>query len=109
MLHAHRDKDGEITAIYAVPRPGTEPVAQEDPALGRFLTSRAGAAQIELARSDLTLARVLEDLVALLVDKKVIRLGELPPEAQSKLLQRKRLRGELAGLGPFGPLGDKLI
>ena len=109
MLFARKDKNGAILALFPDRRPGSDPVAQDDPALAAFLVSARGSATLSLADSDLELARVLEDLVALLVDKRVIRMGELPAEAQSKLVRRKRLRGELAGLGPFGPGGDKLI
>lgn len=109
MLFARKDKTGTILALFPDHRPGTDPVAEDDPALAEFMASARGATTLSLAESDLELARVLEDLVALLVDKRVIRMGELPPEAQSKLMRRKRLRGELAGLAPFGPGGDKLI
>lgn len=109
MLFARKDKNGAILALFPDSRPGSVPIAEDDPALSAFLASSRGAATLSLVESDLELARVLEDLVALLVDKRVIRMGELPPEAQSKLMRRKRLRGELAGLGPFGPGGDKLI
>ena len=109
MLFARKDRNGEILALFAERRPGTDPVGGEDPALLRFLASSRSSRELSLEASDLALARVLEDLVALLVDKKVIRMGDLPLEAQSKLVRRKRLRGELAALGPFGPGADKLI
>lgn len=109
MLFARKDGKGEILALFADRRPGTDPVAENDPALLRFLASAKSNQSLSLEQSDLALARVLEDLVALLVDKKVIRMGDLPLDAQSKLVRRKRLRGELAALGPFGPGADKLI
>ncbi|MBY0266684.1 MAG: hypothetical protein K2W84_09755 [Burkholderiales bacterium] len=41
---------------------------------------------------DARLVRVLEDLVDTLIERNVIRLTDLPEDAQQKLLERKRFR-----------------
>ena len=46
----------------------------------------------ESIQSDLSMARVLEDLIETLVKKSVINITELPPEVQDKLTARKKLR-----------------
>ena len=51
-----------------------------------------------LSASDLEMIRVLEDLIALLIDKGQIALTELPPAAQEKLDRRLSLRARLADL-----------
>ncbi|MDX9841642.1 MAG: hypothetical protein RBS95_09310, partial [Desulfobulbus sp.] len=48
-----------------------------------------------LALSDNSIVRVLEDLVDLLIDKKLILFTELPVAAQEKLSGRKRIRQQL--------------
>lgn len=48
-----------------------------------------------LRRSDAEMARVVEDLVDVLVAKGVIALADLPQPAQDRINQRKNLRGQL--------------
>jgi hypothetical protein len=48
-----------------------------------------------LEQSDLSFIRVLEDLVDLLVDKRLVLFSELPPAARQKLLLRQKLREEV--------------
>jgi hypothetical protein len=40
---------------------------------------------------------VLEDLVDVLISRNVIRITDLPPEAQNKLFERKRFRENTLG------------
>ena len=42
--------------------------------------------------SDIQLARVLEDVVSLLIDRDVIRFTDLPAPAQKRLVERQTLR-----------------
>lgn len=42
--------------------------------------------------SDIHLARVLEDLISLLIDKQVIRFTDFPEAAQKRLLDRQQMR-----------------
>lgn len=42
--------------------------------------------------SDIQLARVLEDLINLLIEKETIRFTDLPEPAQKRLLERQSLR-----------------
>lgn len=48
-----------------------------------------------LRRSDLGFVRVLEDVIDLLVERSIIRFTDLPPAAQSKLMERRSARAEL--------------
>ncbi|WP_151669234.1 hypothetical protein [Nitrincola schmidtii] len=45
-----------------------------------------------LNNSDIELIRVLDDLIELLINKKVIKFTDLPNEAQQKLMMRQTLR-----------------
>lgn len=63
------------------------------------LAKTKGAAandSVEFLRSDLDMIRVYEDLIDLLLTKRIIKLTDFPPAAQEKLLRRKKLRTTLA-------------
>ena len=74
---------------------GGEAEAPDDPALRRFLAS------------DLALIRVVEDLVAVLIEKRLIAITDLPPAAQDKLLDRRALRSYLAGVAGMPDPGSE--
>ena len=52
----------------------------------------------QLAETDLEFVRVLEDLIATLIEKRVILLTDLPVAAQRKLSARAGLRDRLTSL-----------
>jgi hypothetical protein len=51
-----------------------------------------------LTESDLAFIRVLEDVIALLAEKNVIDIADLPRAARDKLASRHTLRFELRGI-----------
>jgi hypothetical protein len=51
--------------------------------------------QQRLEQSDLQMARVMEDVINLLIDKSVIRFTDLPVAAQQKLLSRREVRDQV--------------
>lgn len=51
-----------------------------------------------LVQSDLALARVLEDLIDVLIERQVLRFTDLPQAAQDKLVQRRSLRDDVRRL-----------
>ena len=57
------------------------------------------AAKNQLSSSDTETIREIEDLVSVLIAKKVILLTDLPDAAQQKLSERQRMRSELNDLG----------
>jgi len=102
MLYIERDADGAIAAIHRAkgeqPEPGREPASLSDPEVISFLKSNEDELppDLQLLSSDATIARVLEDLVDVLIAKKLILITDLPPQAREKLLNRKRLRAQMA-------------
>lgn len=104
MPYVKRDGSGEIAAVFATRQSdATEFVSDEADDLKSLVGTRPTDADPRkiLTESDLDFIRVLEDLVAVLMHKNIIQPTDLPPEARTKLLQRRRLRGEmdrLAGL-----------
>lgn len=101
MIYAQRDTQGRVTAI-SLTRDAAHPEAMEEtaPEIIAFQDAAGG----ELARSDLALARVLEDLMEILIDKAVIRFTDLPAAAQKKLMARRSLR---AGHRVVNLIGDE--
>ncbi len=102
MPYVVRDASGQIVKLLAEKSPeATEELQPGDPALLAFLVQARedGGLQNALAASDLDMIRVLEDLIAILIDKRIIVLTDLPPQAQQKLSRRYELRSKLADLG----------
>lgn len=66
----------------------SEPDATPEEAQGAQLSS--------LSQSDLAIARVLEDLVDVLITRGVIQFTDLPQAAQEKLMTRRQTRAMLS-------------
>ena len=98
MPFVHKDTDGKILAVYTDHVDGTVEVAPDDPELVAFIHQNISEvdASDEWIQSDLALARVLEDLIQVLIDKKVIMFTDFPPGAQQKLRLRRGLRREFS-------------
>ncbi len=95
MPHVMRDSQGRIVAVLDRGQPGqTDEVPPDDPELLLFIAGESGE-RANFLRADLGFIRVLEDLIEVLIDKRVILLTDLPAEAQHKILSRGRLREHL--------------
>lgn len=97
MPFVERNSSGAIIAIFATPRlSANEWRDAGDLQIHEFL---AGLPASERAPGfdglDIEFIRVLEDVIDTLIAKNVLRLTDLPHEAQRKLLARKGLRGRL--------------
>lgn len=106
------DENDHIVAVYAEAVDGAVEVAPDDPALKEFIfRSHPELEQREkLEKSDLALARVMEDLIDVLIEKGVIMFTDFPEMAQKKLLERRGFRKEFSYVqnlfGDDGKLGD---
>ena len=104
MAYVKRNLSGEVAAAFAERQSdATEFLPEDAEDLRPLVGNRSANADPKkvLTESDLDLIRVIEDLVAVLMHKNIIQPTDLPEEARIKLLQRRRLRGEmdrLAGL-----------
>jgi hypothetical protein len=100
MPFVHRDENGTVQAVYEEYLEGTEEVDHNDPGLREFFMRNipqvGSILEDEWVLSDLALARVLEDLIEILMDKKVIMFTDFPEGAQQKLRERRGLRKELS-------------
>ncbi len=113
MAFVIRDTQGTIVGVYNQPVEGAEEVAADDAGLLAFVQATAPItapttnpensgndreAQENWQVSDLTLVRVMEDLIDILINKNVVNFTDFPPGAQKKLLGRRGLRSEMAYL-----------
>ena len=97
MPFVERGQDGKIQALYRHAKIGTEELPPGDIEVLAFMNTTAE--KPELTASDLTLVRVLEDLIEILLVKGVINLTDLPEAAIQKLKDRQRIREKLKNWG----------
>lgn len=103
MPFVSRDAEGRIVAVAAEPNDAvTEAIDAEAPELLAFLARISPGGANDLARTDLGLIRVVEDLIDTLMDKNVLRFTDLPEAAQQKLVARRSLRKSLNSLSLIG-------
>ncbi len=102
MPYVIRDGDGQIVAVHAIQsKRAQERLQADDAELREFVAATGDSSNLQnvLIASDLELVRVLEDLIAVLIDKRIIMLTDLPEAAQRKLARRYELRSQLNDLG----------
>ena len=99
MLYVERDKVGNIIALHIKSESNArEQKAIMDEEILEFLNKSVDTdpwVQL-LSLSDMSIIRILEDLIDLLIRKNIIMLTDLPEEAQTKISERKRVREKLA-------------
>ena len=96
MPYIKRNSSGRIIGISGQAESGAdEELDLENLEIQAYLEM----ARDQLLSSDTETIRVIEDLVDLLIEKKLILLTDLPPAAQKKLSERHRMRGDLGVLG----------
>lgn len=93
-MFVKRNATGSICAVSLEKTTDiNEPISGNSPELARFIGAEQRLPELDpLRESDLAMSRVLEDLIDLLIDKKLIQFTELPAMAQQKLLARQSLR-----------------
>jgi hypothetical protein len=100
MFYVQRDGNGNLIRVEAAPfeqMSGT--LAADDlEAQSWFASQSAESSLQQLRQSDAEMIRVLEDLIHVLMTKGVIRITDLPPAAQHKLVHRSQAREALGGL-----------
>jgi len=92
MPYVYRNSDGRIVGLSdQAPTGNGQELDVTDPEVLEFLQN----ARNELSSSDSDTIRVIEDLIDVLIRKKLILLTDLPVPAQQKLSERQRMRNEL--------------
>lgn len=100
MPYVLRSPRGDIVSLHREPVAGSEWVGGDDAEVTRFLGSSdpadpESAPHLGFRQLDADLVRVLEDLIDVLISRQVIRVTDLPAEAQDKLFARKSFRERL--------------
>jgi hypothetical protein len=101
MPYVCRNAQGRVVGLSEQPSdPADESLPASHPDVLDFLFRDTGdeRASARFLASDLAFIRVVEDLVAVLVEKRVIAFTDLPPAAQDKLLDRRSMRSYLSGV-----------
>lgn len=102
MPYVQRNASGQISAIFKEPVAGAEELLPNDhPDIQLFIggivpQNRKSSVTTELSETDLSLIRVIEDIVDTLIEKNVIMFTDLPAHAREKILQRKNTRKKIA-------------
>ncbi|WP_323816547.1 hypothetical protein [Cellvibrio sp. NN19] len=98
-MFVKRNSNGDIIALSKIADGEIkEFIADDASELVQFLKGDKSAEQFALEQTDQSMARVMEDVVSLLVEQGVIRFTDLPSVAQDKLLARRELRGKRQGI-----------
>jgi len=111
MPYVRRDPSGRIVALLREMTPDAqEHLPAGHPEVAAFLDDGLeDEATRYLSESDLELARVLEDLIQLLMDKRLILFTELPPFARDKLSARRRAREHIHDGPTLGDASDSIL
>jgi hypothetical protein len=93
MAFVIKDADGNIIAVSSIEidSPEWEFIDGNSSEYVDFLESTLEK-QNPFRESDIELARVLEDLISLLIDRDLIRFTDFPELAQKRLIERQALR-----------------
>ena len=103
MPYVRRDAQGALLSLHRQPEGGaTEWLAEDD---GRVRSFMGQPDAIGFAQLDADFIRVLEDLIAVLVQRRVINMTDLPAAARDKLAARRDHR-QLTPLAELNLLGD---
>ncbi len=102
MRYVIRDESGAIVSVHREAVPGAVPMEDGDPQGLAFVDGLDDSQSF--AGLDADLVRVLEDLIDALIDRNLLRITDLPAEAQQKLFARKhfRSRAQSRSLNLFG-------
>lgn len=93
-MFVKRDETGVISAVSRESMVGFEEQLPADhPDLLAYVHALRPDVEQTLEASDLQMARVLEDVINVLMDKGILRFTDLPEAAQKKLMHRREIRG----------------
>lgn len=100
-LLCRRDAEGRIVALtrqtlnaQKIQMGGWQAVSAADPEVEAFVQDLSSEATA-LSQTDSGLARVLEDLIDVLINRGLLQFTDLPEAAQAKLLERRQTRASL--------------
>ncbi|UVK98965.1 tryptophan synthase subunit beta [Pseudomonas sp. B21-048] len=100
MFYVQRDARGQLVRVEATAyAEATETLPADHHEIQAWYANEVVETSLkQLKQSDLEMIRVLDDLIQVLTQKGVIRVTDLPPAAQAKLMDRTQAREALGGL-----------
>ena len=100
MFYVQRDAQGLLIRVEAAAyAEATETLPADHHEIQAWYANEAVENSLkQLKQSDFEMIRVLDDLIQVLTQKGVIRVTDLPPAAQAKLMDRTQARDALGGL-----------
>lgn len=102
MPYVIRDRAGKIVQVIEEMVTGANETLPDDSAeLREYYEEREPGTEtlrMQLVQTDLGMARLVEDLIDLLIAKHVIQFTDLPPAAGAKYLERQGKRQKLSAL-----------
>ena len=100
MPFVKRDESGRVVALFRERSDeAPEYLAVNSPEIAEFSDPDAARGERgSMLQSDLEMIRVYEDLIDVLISKRIVVLTDFPAKAQEKLVRRKRLRSSLSSL-----------
>jgi hypothetical protein len=106
-MYVQRNAQGEIVAVGIAAAPGMDEWIQDNTTeiqeflqqyVLKFSEQLNTSKQLTLEQSDQGMARVLEDVIDILIDSGTIRFTDLPTAAQVKLLTRHNMRARSSSM-----------
>ncbi len=100
MPFVKRDETGRVLGLYREQTAeAPEYLPAGHPEIVEFADQNDGSDdRPDMRQSDLEMIRVYEDLIDILISKRIVVLTDFPAPAQEKLVRRKRLRSSLSSL-----------
>ncbi len=101
MPYIHRNKEGEVMGLLDSPSDDNNEwleLVHDDVVAFLHQSANTKALKNTLHTSDAEMARVLEDVIDILMEKQVFVFTELPEAVQDKLNRRKKLRKDVNAL-----------
>ncbi|MEY4749526.1 MAG: hypothetical protein RIQ60_1740 [Pseudomonadota bacterium] len=92
MPYIQRNRQGEIVSLHREPLPGAAYLPTDHPEVQAFVGRPGAPREGRFTAMDADFVRVIEDVIDVLVARNVIRITDLPSEAQYKLFARKNFR-----------------
>ncbi len=98
MPYVLRDASGKVTRATVQSVPGADMLPYNHPDLVAFLESNGQSLKKieetldELRRTDMDMARAIEDVVMALFKKNILKMTDLPKPVQEKMAYRVKLR-----------------
>jgi hypothetical protein len=106
-MYVKRNSQGEIVAVGIAATLGMDEWVQDSAAeiqqflqqyVQKFSEQLKNTQQLTLEQSDQGMARVLEDVIDILIDSGTLRFTDLPTAAQVKLLTRHNMRARSSNM-----------